>query len=119
MPSFIYRDHCSSSQIVLIGGGNYHEVVNVTRQGPLTLLVIRAALAFVIYHAEIYPQGITSQPENWAKNQVHLWNSSYINQTTQISCKSSAQVIDGMEAKLMRKLARSRQRRCRRSDRVS
>lgn len=59
----------SSSQIILVGAGSYHEVVNVTRSGPLTIL------------------GVTENPNDYTANQVYLWNSSYINQTTQTACE--------------------------------
>ncbi|PWN47469.1 pectin lyase-like protein [Violaceomyces palustris] len=61
-----------SSQTILIGPGNYHEVVNVTRKGPTTLL------------------GITSDPDDYRRNQVHVWNSSYINQATQVAGQDNA-----------------------------
>jgi pectin methylesterase-like acyl-CoA thioesterase len=45
---------------ILIGGGVYHEVINITTSGSLTLL------------------GQTSQPGNWSANLVTIWNSSAI-----------------------------------------
>ncbi|KAG8854802.1 hypothetical protein FRB96_007331 [Tulasnella sp. 330] len=45
-----------SSQVILIGPGNYHEVINVTRVGPLTML------------------GMTEFPQDWSQNLVHIWN---------------------------------------------
>ncbi|KAH8088261.1 pectin lyase fold/virulence factor [Filobasidium floriforme] len=64
-----------SSHVILIGPGNYHEVINVTRQGPLTLL------------------GVTSDPYDWRNNQVHVWNSSFINQTTQAVGEDNADAM--------------------------
>lgn len=45
---------------ILIGGGVYHEVINITSSGSLTLL------------------GQSSQPGNWSANLVTIWNSSAI-----------------------------------------
>ncbi|CAO3669061.1 unnamed protein product [Umbelopsis vinacea] len=45
---------------ILIGSGVYHEVINITSPGSLTLL------------------GQTSQPGNWSANLVTIWNSSAI-----------------------------------------
>ncbi|KAG7531051.1 hypothetical protein FFLO_04606 [Filobasidium floriforme] len=64
-----------SSHVILIGPGNYHEVINVTRQGPLTLL------------------GVTSDPYDWRSNQVYVWNSSFINQTTQTVGEDNADAM--------------------------
>ncbi|RSH90517.1 hypothetical protein EHS25_001122 [Saitozyma podzolica] len=62
----------TSPQVILVGPGSYHEVLNITRQAPLTLL------------------GITPNPEAWETNLVHVWNSSYINQTTQLPTQHNA-----------------------------
>ncbi|KAJ9092222.1 hypothetical protein QFC19_008759 [Naganishia cerealis] len=45
-----------------------------------------------VYVSQTDPQsefgtGMTSDPSNWEKNQVKLWSSSYINQSTQTSGK--------------------------------
>ncbi|KAI8060011.1 pectin lyase fold/virulence factor [Gongronella butleri] len=45
---------------ILIGSGTYHEVINVTTSGALTML------------------GETVQPGNWSANLVTIWNSSAI-----------------------------------------
>jgi pectin methylesterase-like acyl-CoA thioesterase len=45
---------------ILVGSGVYHEVINITTSGSLTLL------------------GQTSQPGNWSANLVTIWNSSAI-----------------------------------------
>ncbi|KAJ9117738.1 hypothetical protein QFC20_000016 [Naganishia adeliensis] len=55
----------NSAHHILIGQGNYHEVLNISRPGPLALL------------------GMTEWPDKWEKNQVYVWNSSFINQSTQ------------------------------------
>ncbi|KAF7970318.1 hypothetical protein HWV62_24392 [Athelia sp. TMB] len=68
----------TSSQTILVGPGSYHEVVNVTRAGPLTLL---------------REKGITSKPNSYASNTVHLWNSSYINQTAQTATQDNADAV--------------------------
>ncbi|KAJ9103773.1 hypothetical protein QFC21_002235 [Naganishia friedmannii] len=65
----------NSSQVILIGPGSYHEVVNVTRKGPVTLL------------------GMTWNPSDWESNQVKLWSSSYINQTTQTASQDNADAV--------------------------
>ncbi|KZP27716.1 carbohydrate esterase family 8 protein [Athelia psychrophila] len=64
-----------STQTILVGPGSYHEVVNVTRGGPLTLL------------------GITSKPNSYTSNTVYLWNSSYINQTTMTASQDNADAV--------------------------
>lgn len=58
-----------------MGPGSYHEVLNVTRKGPLTIL------------------GITHNPADYTANLVHVWNSSYINQTTQTSSQDNADAV--------------------------
>nr|XP_019011322.1 uncharacterized protein I206_03420 [Kwoniella pini CBS 10737]OCF50103.1 hypothetical protein I206_03420 [Kwoniella pini CBS 10737] len=66
-------DH--SNQYILVGSGSYHEVVNVTRKGPLTIM------------------GVTSSPSDYTANTVHLFNSSYINQTTQNAFQDNADAV--------------------------
>lgn len=38
-------------------------------------------------------QGVTSDPYNWRNNQVHVWNSSFINQTTQAVGEDNADAM--------------------------
>ncbi|GHJ83824.1 hypothetical protein NliqN6_0226 [Naganishia liquefaciens] len=64
-----------SQQWILVGEGNYHEVVNVTRRGPLTIM------------------GMTEDPQDYKKNLVKLWYSSFINQTTQTSSQDNADAV--------------------------
>ncbi|KAF7317812.1 Pectin lyase-like protein [Mycena kentingensis (nom. inval.)] len=56
----------TSPRFVLIGAGEYLEAVNVTRVGPTTLL------------------GQTDHPALYTHNLVTIFNTTYINQTTQI-----------------------------------
>ncbi|KAJ7623662.1 pectin lyase fold/virulence factor [Roridomyces roridus] len=55
----------TSSHFILIDAGTYQEAVNVTRKGPTTLL------------------GRTDHPASFAQNLVTIFNTTYINQTTQ------------------------------------
>nr|XP_018261327.1 uncharacterized protein I303_05764 [Kwoniella dejecticola CBS 10117]OBR83485.1 hypothetical protein I303_05764 [Kwoniella dejecticola CBS 10117] len=64
-----------STQYILVGSGNYHEVVNVTRKGPLTIM------------------GMTSSPSDYTANTVFLFNSSYINQTSQTASQDNADAV--------------------------
>ncbi|KAJ9121106.1 hypothetical protein QFC24_005087 [Naganishia onofrii] len=64
-----------SSHVILIGPGSYHEVLNVGRQGPLYLL------------------GITDDPNDYKKNMVNVWNSSFINQTTQTASQHNSDAV--------------------------
>ncbi|KAJ7065288.1 pectin lyase fold/virulence factor [Mycena amicta] len=57
----------NSAQFILIGAGEYLEAVNITRVGPTTLL------------------GQTDHPGSYAQNLVTIFNTTYINQTTQIT----------------------------------
>ncbi|KAL7408821.1 carbohydrate esterase family 8 protein [Mrakia frigida] len=61
-----------SSQFILIDAGSYHEVIKITRKGPLTLL------------------GVTQGPGNFKNNLVQIWNSSFVNQTTQTTAQDNA-----------------------------
>ncbi|WRT68267.1 uncharacterized protein IL334_005243 [Kwoniella shivajii] len=65
----------NTTQYILVGSGNYHEVVNVTRQGPLTIM------------------GITPNPSDYTSNTVHLFNSSFINQTSQTASQDNADAV--------------------------
>ncbi|KAL7424629.1 hypothetical protein Q5752_000313 [Cryptotrichosporon argae] len=65
----------TSSQVILVGPGSYHEVVNVTRPGPLVIL------------------GMTANASSHVHNTVSLWNSSYINQTTQTAAQDNADAV--------------------------
>ncbi|KAI5453717.1 hypothetical protein NCC49_005533 [Naganishia albida] len=64
-----------SPRYILVGPGNYHEVVNITRKGPLTVM------------------GITDDPMDYTKNQVKLWSSSFINQSTQTTSQDNADAV--------------------------
>ncbi|KAJ7497942.1 pectin lyase-like protein [Mycena galericulata] len=55
----------TSPGFILIGAGTYEEAVNVTRKGPTTLL------------------GRTDHPASYAQNLVTIFNTTFINQTTQ------------------------------------
>ncbi|KAJ9103766.1 hypothetical protein QFC21_002228 [Naganishia friedmannii] len=65
----------TSSHVILVGPGSYHEVLNVGRQGPLYLL------------------GITDNPNKYESNLVHVWNSSFINQTTQTATQHNSDAV--------------------------
>lgn len=41
----------------------------------------------------VHSQGITEHPEKWEMNQVNLWNSSYINQTSQTAGQDNADAV--------------------------
>ncbi|KAK7031523.1 pectin lyase-like protein [Favolaschia claudopus] len=55
----------TSAAFILIGAGTYQESVNVSRKGPTTLL------------------GQTDHPASYAHNLITIFNTIYINQTTQ------------------------------------
>ncbi|KAJ7230684.1 pectin lyase fold/virulence factor [Mycena pura] len=55
----------TSPRFILIGSGTYQEAVNVSRPGPTTLL------------------GQTDHPASFERNLVTIFNTTYINQTTQ------------------------------------
>ncbi|KAJ7102959.1 hypothetical protein C8R43DRAFT_963849 [Mycena crocata] len=59
--------HDTSPAFILIGAGTYQEAVNVSRKGPTTLL------------------GRTDHPSSYAQNLVTIFNTTFINQTTQIA----------------------------------
>ncbi|KAJ7282486.1 pectin lyase-like protein [Mycena rebaudengoi] len=59
--------HDTSAGFILIGAGTYQEAVNVSRVGPTTLL------------------GRTDHPASYAHNLVTIFNTTFINQTTQIA----------------------------------
>ncbi|KAJ7708822.1 pectin lyase-like protein [Mycena rosella] len=56
-----------SPAVILIGAGTYQEAVNVSRTGPTMLL------------------GQTDHPASYAQNLVTIFNTTFINQTTQIA----------------------------------
>lgn len=75
----------SSTQTILVGTGHYHEVLNVTRHGPLTILVS--------FRRSRSSQGVTPDVNSWGANTVYVWNSSYINQTTQTASQHNSQAV--------------------------
>ncbi|KAF8606873.1 pectin lyase-like protein [Ceratobasidium sp. AG-I] len=62
----------TSPQWILVGAGVYKEAINVTRKGPTTLL------------------GATNHADKYVQNLVTVYNTTFMNQTTQTSSQDNA-----------------------------
>ncbi|KIY52402.1 carbohydrate esterase family 8 protein [Fistulina hepatica ATCC 64428] len=68
----------TDAAVILIGAGAYYEVVNVTRSGPLTLLVRVIANASSDNQAQAGQITESEPTSNMSANLVTIWSNSYV-----------------------------------------